>query len=74
MLRSIAGTYENGIVQLTEIPPNIRSSNVIVTFLDSIDTNPIDRFITFSMFSGANQSTPEDFTGAEFHESNGKLL
>jgi hypothetical protein len=74
MLRSIAGTYENGIVQLTEIPPNIRSSNVIVTFLDSIDTNPIDRFITFSMFLGTNQSIPEDFISAEFHESNGKLL
>ena len=67
MLRSIAGTYENGLVQLTEIPSNIRSSKVIVTFLDSIDTNPTNRFITLGMFSGKNQSTTEDFAIAEFH-------
>ncbi|WP_310413160.1 hypothetical protein [Chamaesiphon sp. OTE_8_metabat_110] len=68
MLQSIAGTYENGIVQLTEIPPNIRSSKVIVTFLDSIDTNPTNRFITLGMFSGNKQSTTEDFKIAEFQE------
>jgi hypothetical protein len=39
MLRSIAGTYENGTVKLTAVPPNIRSSKVIVTCLDSIDVN-----------------------------------
>ena len=66
MLQSIVGTYENGTVQLTEIPPNIRSSKVIVTFLDSIDTNPTNQFITLGMFSGKNQSTAEDFTIAEF--------
>jgi hypothetical protein len=52
MLQSIAGTYENGIVQLTEIPLNVRSSKVIVTFLDSIDINPTSQFITLGMFSG----------------------
>jgi hypothetical protein len=51
MLRSIAGTYENGTVQLTKIPPNIRSSKVIVRFLDSIDINPTNQFITLGMFS-----------------------
>jgi hypothetical protein len=66
MLQSITGTYENGIVQLTEIPPNIRSSKVIVTFLDSIDTNSTNRFITLGMFSGTKQSTAEDFQIAEF--------
>ena len=66
MLQSIAGTYENGTVKLTEIPPNIRSSKVIVTFLDSIDINPTNQFITLGMFSGKNQSTTEDFTIAEF--------
>jgi hypothetical protein len=66
MLQSIAGTYENGTVQLTEIPPNIRSSKVIVTFLDSIEVNPMSRFITLGMFSGTQQSTDEDFKIAEF--------
>jgi hypothetical protein len=66
MLQSIAGTYENGTVQLTEIPLNIRSSKVIVTFLDSIEVNPMSRFITLGMFSGKNQSTAEDFKIAEF--------
>jgi hypothetical protein len=47
MLQSTTGTYENVIVQLTKIPPNIRSSKVIVTFMDSIDANPINQFITF---------------------------
>jgi hypothetical protein len=68
MLQSIAGTYENGTVQLTEVPLNVRSSKVIVTFLDSdsIDTNPTNRFITLGMFSGTKQSTVEDFKIAEF--------
>jgi hypothetical protein len=66
MLRSIAGTYENGTVQLTEISPNIRSSKVIVTFLDSSAVNLMNRFITLGMFSGTNQSTDEDFKIAEF--------
>jgi hypothetical protein len=66
MLQSIAGTYENGIVQLTEIPLNVRSSKVIVTFLDSIDINPTNRFITLGMFSGKNQSTADDLKIAEF--------
>ena len=65
MLQSIAGIYENGTVQLTEIPLNIRSSKVIVIFLDSIDANPMNRFITLGMFSGTNQSTNEDFKIAE---------
>jgi hypothetical protein len=62
MLQSIVGTYENGTVQLMEIPPNIRSSKVIVTFLDSIEVDPMSRCSTFGMFSGKNQSTAEDFT------------
>jgi hypothetical protein len=73
MLQSIPVTYENGTVQLTEIPLNIRSSKVIVTFFDSIEANPTSRSITVGMFSGKNQSTPEDFTSAEFHESNSEL-
>jgi hypothetical protein len=67
MLQSIAGTYENGTVKLTEIPPNIRSSKLIVTFLDSIDINPTNRFITLGIFLGKNQSNAGDFTIAEFH-------
>ena len=74
MLQSIAGTYENGTIQLMEIPLNIRSSKVIVTFLDSIDINPTNRSIALGMFSGKNQSTANDFKIAEFHGSNGKLL
>jgi hypothetical protein len=66
MLQSIAGTYENGTIKLTEIPPNIRSSKVIVTFLDSMDTNPTNRFITLGMFSGKSQSTADNFKTAKF--------
>jgi hypothetical protein len=31
MLQSIAGTYKDGVVQLTEAPANIQESKVIVT-------------------------------------------
>jgi hypothetical protein len=40
MLQSIAGTYKDGVVQLTEAPANIQESKVIVTFLDSTDLDP----------------------------------
>jgi hypothetical protein len=66
MLRSMAEMYENETVQLTEITPNIRSTKVIVTFLDSVDANPTHQFITLGMFSGTKQSTAEDFKIAEF--------
>jgi hypothetical protein len=41
MLQSIAGTYKDGVVQLTEAPANIQESKVIVTFLDSTDLDPV---------------------------------
>jgi hypothetical protein len=41
MLQSIAGTYKDGVVQLTEAPANIQESKVVVTFLDSIDLDPV---------------------------------
>jgi hypothetical protein len=40
MLQSIAGTYKDGVVQLTEAPANIQESKVIVTFLNSTDLDP----------------------------------
>ena len=40
MLQSNAGTYKDGVVQLTEAPANIQESKVIVTFLDSTDIDP----------------------------------
>jgi hypothetical protein len=40
MLQSIAGTYKDGVVQLTEAPANIQESKVIVTFLDFTDLDP----------------------------------
>ena len=41
MLQSIAGTYKDGVVQLTEAPANIQESKVIVTFFDSTDLDPV---------------------------------
>jgi hypothetical protein len=40
MLQLIAGTYKDGVVQLTEAPANIQESKVIVTFLDFTDLDP----------------------------------
>lgn len=33
MLKSVEGTYQNGRVELAELPDNISESRVIVTFL-----------------------------------------
>lgn len=34
MLRTIAGTYLDGQVQLTELPQDVKESLVLITFLD----------------------------------------
>ena len=42
MLKTVAGIYQNGQIQLTEIPPNaIDQTQVLVTFLDPAKLDPI---------------------------------
>jgi hypothetical protein len=65
MLQSIEGTYQNGKVELTEVPPNVYHSRVIVTFLESTPKQS-NAQMRFGMFSGTKQSTEEDFKIAEF--------
>jgi hypothetical protein len=35
MLKTIKGTYKNGTIKLSEIPENIRESQVLVTFIET---------------------------------------
>ncbi|AFY41057.1 hypothetical protein [Nostoc sp. PCC 7107] len=67
MLQSIEGVYKNGKVELTELPPGISESMVIVTFLESKKTQQPTQIMHFGMFSGNQQSTEADFHITEFH-------
>jgi|GEM_PF-644763 len=74
MLHTVEGIYKNGTIQLSEIPPNISESKVLITFVNTeLDTEPekktsnSSKMIYFGMFSGENQSTEADFHEAEFN-------
>ncbi|HAZ49731.1 MAG TPA: hypothetical protein DDW76_15405 [Cyanobacteria bacterium UBA11369] len=62
MLQAIEGVYKNGTIKLAEIPKAISESRVIVTFLEVKPTLKTGQMMYFGMFSGANQSTENDFS------------
>lgn len=66
MLQSIEGIYQQGKIELSELPDDISESRVIVTFLESKKTQQQSKIMRFSMFSGNKQSVAEDFKIAEF--------
>jgi hypothetical protein len=61
MLQSIAGTYKNGVVQLTEAPANIQESKVIVTFLDFTDLEPAISKSALSQDDNEDDELPQSF-------------
>ncbi len=74
MLKTIEGIYKNGTIELAETPPDISESRVIVTFLESKPAPKTGQMMQFGMFSGAIQSTEEDFRLAEFDDSTDGIL
>lgn len=66
MLQSVEGIYKKGKIELLEIPKNIEESSVIITFLENNPEPKAPQMMYFGMFTGANQSTDEDFSVAEF--------
>jgi len=66
MLQSIKGIYKNGEIKLSELPPDVSESLVIVTFLEPQTTIKSKKIMQFGMFSGSQQSTETDFEVAEF--------
>lgn len=66
MLKSIEGIYQQGKIELSELPDDISESRVIVTFLESKKTQQQSKIMRFGMFSGNKQSVAEDFQIAEF--------
>lgn len=66
MLQAIEGIYKDGKVELTERPQGISEGRVIVTFLSAHTSSKTTQLMTFGMFSGAHQSTEDDFKLAEF--------
>ncbi|NER48632.1 MAG: hypothetical protein F6J92_18440 [Symploca sp. SIO1A3] len=67
MLQSIKGIYKNGEIKLSELPPDVSESLVIVTFLEPQTTIKSKKTMQFGMFSGSQQSTETDFEVAEFY-------
>ncbi len=43
MLTTIKGIYENGQIVLDEIPPAIKKSKVVVTFLEEIEFSSLQK-------------------------------
>jgi hypothetical protein len=68
VLQAIEGIYKDGKVELAERPQGISESRVIVTFLSAHAPSNTTKFMTFGMFSGANQSTDDDFKLSEFSQ------
>ncbi|MEH2237934.1 hypothetical protein [Nostoc sp.] len=67
MLQSIEGVYNNGEIQLSELPSDVSESRVIVTFLESKKSQAPKQIMQLGMFSGKKQSTEKDFHITEFH-------
>ena len=61
------GIYENGTLVLTETPPTIEKSNVVVLFLDEIQTTSISQkrvpgsLLRLGALTGKNYDIPDDF-------------
>jgi hypothetical protein len=41
MLKTVQGIYRNGKIELAEIPDNIIESEVLITFIDTLNTEKI---------------------------------
>ncbi|NJL02197.1 MAG: hypothetical protein HC910_17130 [Spirulinaceae cyanobacterium SM2_1_0] len=76
MLKTVAGIYRHGRIELSEIPPDIVESRIIVTFLDQeqLEMASTPTPMSFGMFAGANQSTTADFRLAEFTDADATQL
>jgi hypothetical protein len=61
MLQTIQGIYQNGKIELAEIPQDITESQIFVTFLKPESISRASQFMSFGMFSGSQQSTEADF-------------
>jgi hypothetical protein len=65
-MQSIEGVYKHGKIELSELPPDVLESRVIVTFVEQKKTQAQKQRMRFGMFSGNNLSTEEDFQITEF--------
>lgn len=59
MLTTIKGIYDNGQIVLDEVPPTKNKSKVVVTFLEEIESPPIQKR-TFGSLKG-KIGIPDDF-------------
>ena len=51
MLQTVKGVYQNGTIKLTEIPKNIKQSQVLVTFIEDEISDIVDNNSTEKLFS-----------------------
>ena len=66
MLMTVEGTYQNGKIELAEIPDDVEQADVIVTFLKTKPRAAKSKMITRGMFAGAVKTNEEDFRLAEW--------
>jgi len=69
MLQSYKAMFENGIIKFVNQIPNVRKSNVIVTFLDDVPNNRIEERIEalrklIGLFKNLPDSKRDEFDGA----------
>lgn len=66
MLGTVEGVYENGKVELREIPPGVSRARVLVTFLPGEEPKP-GEMIRFGQFPELLNIPDEEFEAAEWH-------
>lgn len=69
MLTTVEGVFKDGKVELSEVPPGVDESRVIVTFLDKESRKTTAKkgtMIYRGMFAGKIETTEEDFNLAEW--------
>ncbi|MEX0715898.1 MAG: hypothetical protein WD066_04890 [Planctomycetaceae bacterium] len=67
MLETIEGVYEDGKIELRELPPGVHRARVLVTFLPEERKEKSGKRIRLGQFAGPGKSTEEEFRLAEWH-------
>ena len=67
MTAAVTGFYNDGKVELLEIPKGLRPGRVRVILTEEDETKPEPRYLQFGKYKGAMDPSLEDFKDAEFH-------
>ena len=68
MVAIVSGMYRNGHVELLEIPTGITEGRVRVVMSDDRSSIQEEQRLLFGKYSGARQSSLNDFADAEWND------